>query len=380
MSGNKDITGKETTGATSRDGSPVSVKKRSVFRTVMDQISGIFLPIINCLTAASIIKSLLILLTGFGILDKSGGLYMIFYAVSDGFFYFLPVFLAITASKQWHTDLFVSLLIPAAMLYPSLTEILENGKSLSFLGLPVLPSIYHSGVIPVLLAVGLLHFVEKPCDRIPESLRGILKPIICSIIVLPVTFIVFGPLGSGIGNGLTKVFTYLYNLNPVIAGSFLGFVIQPMVSVGAHWSIVPISISSIANIGYDVILPLVVGGVYGQCGASFALAVIYREKEKKSTAYQAALSCFLGVTEPALFGVTLRQPRAMLSACIAGAVGGAITGAAGTVCTSFAFPSIITSLAYVGKGFIPFLIAMPVTGAISFVLTYIQKNRIQEAA
>ncbi len=350
--------------------------KRSLFKRVMDQISGIFLPVINCLTAMSILKSILILLVQFGVLERTDGIYIIFYAVSDGFFYFLPVFLAITAARQWHTDMFVSLLIPVAMLYPSVVEVLENGGSLSFAGLTIPPTIYHSCVIPVLMAVGLLKLVEKLCAHIHESVRGMLTPIISAVIVLPVTFLLFGPLGSWIGTGLTKVFTYLYNLYPTIAGAFLGFVIQPMVAVGAHWSIVPVSIASIATQGYDVILPLLVGSVYGQCGACLALTLLAKTKEDRKISLQATISCALGVTEPALFGVTVRRPRVMLAACTTGAIGGALVGYFGCVCNSFAFPSIITCLAYSGPGFAAFLLVMPLSVLLGFVFTMIQKNKI----
>lgn len=351
--------------------------KKKGYQLVIDQITGIFVPIINYLTAASILKSVMILLVNFGVLQETDGVYMIFYAMSDGFFYFLPFFLAITASKQWHTDLFISLLLPVAMLYPDITATLESGQALSFLGITVQPSIYHSSVIPVLLAVGLLYFVEKPCDKyLPEALKGFLKPIVCCLIVLPVTFLLFGPMGSWIGDILTKLFFVLYNWNPIVAGLFMGFLIQPMVVVGAHWSIVPVSIASISSVGYDVILPLLGGAVYGQCGAALAVALMSKTKEQKQIAYQASLSAALGVTEPALFGVTVRNPRAMLAACIAGSIGGGIAGFAGTHCTSFAFPSFITCIAYVGPGFLLFLISMVIAFPVAFLLTMLQRKKI----
>ena len=354
-------------------------KPKKKYQIVLEQITGLFLPIINYLTAASILKSVLILLANFGVLSKESGLYLVFYAVSDGFFYFLPFFLALTASKQWKTDPFLSLLIPVGMLYPDIVAILENEQSLNFLGLTIKPAIYHSSVIPVLLAIGLLHYVEKPCDKfLPESVKGFLKPLICCIIVLPVTFLLFGPLGGLIGDLLTKLFYVLYNLSPVAAGIFMGFVIQPMVFLGAHWSIVPVAITSIATNGYDVIMPLLGGAVYGQCGACVALGLIAKEKQQRTISYQAAFSCALGVTEPALFGVTIRNPRAMLSACIAGAVGGGIAGFAGARCISFAFPSFVTCVAYVGPGFAMFLVSMIVAFPIAFLLTMLQRNQIMK--
>ena len=351
--------------------------KESGYKKVISQITGLFLPIIGCLTAASILKSILILLVNFGVLSTQSGLYAVFYAASDGFFYFLPFFLALTASKQWNTDPFISLLIPVAMLYPDIVAVLENNQGLSFLGLPIQPAIYHSSVIPVILAVGLLYFVEKPCEKfLPESLKGFLKPLICALIVLPVTFLLFGPMGGWIGDLLTKIFYVLYYWNPTVAGVFMGFFIQPMVFLGAHWSIVPVCINAIAANGFDTILPLLGGAVYGQCGASLALALIAKDKKQKSICFQAAFSCALGVTEPALFGVTVSKPRAMLSACIAGAVGGGIAGFTGAQCSSFAFPSFVTCVAYVGPGFAAFLLSMVIAFPIAFLLTMAQKKQL----
>ncbi|MBO4389947.1 MAG: protein-L-isoaspartate O-methyltransferase, partial [Lachnospiraceae bacterium] len=133
--------------------------------------------------------------------------------------------------------------------------------------------------------------------------------------------------------------------------------------------LVPVSISAISSNGFDVIMPLLGGAVYGQCGASLAIGILQKDKEKKRIAFQSAFSCALGVTEPALFGVTVPNPKAMLCACIGGAAGGMVAGIAGAHCTSFAFPSIITCVAYAGPGFAGFLISMAVGLVVSFPLT-----------
>lgn len=356
------------------------VKAKSKGQIVLDQITGIFSPVINVITATSIVKGILILLVTTGVLTTDNGIYRIFYAASDGLFYFLPFFLAYTASKQWKTDTFISMLIPVAMLYPDIVDVLENGNgTMSFLGLNVPSTVYHSSVLPVLFAVGLLVFVEKLWDKvIPEAIKGFTKPVLCMLIILPVTFLAFGPLGTLIGDVLTKVFFALYNFSPVVAGAFMGFFIQPMVAFGAHWSIVPVCINNIANNGYDVILPLLGAAVYGQSAAALCIGMFMPKtekfKEKRRIAYQAALAAALGVTEPALFGVNFARPRAMITACIAGAIGGAMVGVAGTHCYSFAFPSFITSVAYVGVGFPVFLVSMVVGFIISLVLMMLQKK------
>ncbi len=346
-------------------------QKKNIGKVIVDALSGIFMPVINLITAASIIKSVLILLVTFNVLSVENGIYRIFYAVSDGFFYFLPVFLAITASRTFKTDMFVSLMIPVAMLYPDILAVLEHNQPFPFLCFTVPTAVYHSSVIPVLLAVGLLHFIEIPCEKyLPDVIKGFTKPIICMCIVLPFTFLLFGPLGTWIGSGLTKLFFILYDWNGIVAGAFMGFLIQPMVVIGAHWAIVPIALNNIATQGYDIILPLVGGAVYGQAGAAFAVALKSKDKENRQIAFQSGFTAFLGVSEPALYSVNVPRFWPMIMGCIAGAVGGAITGFAGTHCVSFAFPSILTCVAFFGEGFGLFMASMFVGLVVAFLLTF----------
>lgn len=359
-----------------------TTQKKSFGKLVIEQITGIFFPLVGIITATSIIKSILILLVNTGVLTTDNGIYQIFYGCADGFFYFLPFFLAYTASKQWKTNPFISMLIPVTMLYPDIVAVLENGIDIHFARITMPATIYHSSVLPVLLAVGLLHFVEIPCDKwLPEAIKGFLKPIICCIIVLPITFSLLGSIGNWIGSFVAGLFFSLYERSAVLAGAFMGFVIQPMVVFGAQWSILPACFVSIANEGYDVILPLIGGAAMAQGGSALAVAMLYgkeeRFAEKKRIAKQACFTAILGVTEPALFGVNVALVRPLLAGCVAGAVGGAMVGLAGTHCYSFAFPSIFTSVAYVGPGFLTFLISMPVGFVLAFLLTMAQGKAIR---
>lgn len=351
---------------------------RSIRQRIVESISGVFLPVVNVITAASIIKSVLLLLLSSGVLDEQSGLYLLFYAASDGFFYFLPFFLAVTASKEWKADPFVSMLIPCAMLYPDVVAVIEGGERLSFASLVVPHAVYHSSVIPVLLSVGLLHFVEIPCDRfLPSALKGFLKPIICLAVVIPTTFLLFGPIGAAIGDVLAAVFFRLYTWSAVAAGTFMGLVCQPMVAVGAHWAVIPAAINSIATKGFDVIMPFFAGAVYAQGGATLAVALMYkRGSEKRRLAFQASATAILGITEPALFGFNIPLARPFAAACLAGAAGGGLIGWAGTTCKSFAFPSIVTSVAFAGQGFGVFLLSMVLCYALGFALTFAQRGLI----
>lgn len=345
------------------------MNSNSKAKKIIDAVSGIFLPVINLITAASIIKSILILLVAGGLLSKENGIYRIFYAVSDGVFYFMPFMLAITSAKQFKTDPFIAMMIPFACLYPAVSGLLENGTSFSLLCFTVPPAVYHSSVIPVVLAVAFLHFVELPLEKLPAAIKGFLKPIISMIIVLPFTFLIFGPAGTYIGAILTKAFFAIYRLNPVAAGAFMGTIIQPLVAIGAHWAIVPVALNNIAENGYDIIMPLLAGAVYGQAGAALACAIKETTAEKKTLAFQSAFTACLGVTEPALYTVNLPKVKPLVFGCLGGTIGGALTGYAGTRCISFAFPSIMTSVAFAGQGFGLFLLSMLLGLITGFLLT-----------
>ncbi|HWT27229.1 MAG TPA: PTS transporter subunit EIIC, partial [Mobilitalea sp.] len=249
------------------DTSEKKMEHKSLFNKVIDTISGIFIPVLNVLMAAALLKGILMLITNAGLLSETEGAYRILYAMSNGFFYFLPIFLAYTASNKLKADPFTSVMIAAALVYPDITQAFNSGVHMNFFGLPVNSVNYPSSVIPIILAVGLLHYVELPLDRyLPQAIKGFLKPMISALIVIPVTFLVFGPIGSLIGDGLASAYAFLYGWSPIAAGAIFGLIWQPMVVFGVQWGMVPVIISNINQFGVDTILPLLGAAVMGQAG------------------------------------------------------------------------------------------------------------------
>lgn len=345
-------------------------EEKNLLNRIIDTISGIFIPIINVLTAAALIKGILMLTVNIGLLSEVDGVYRILYAISDGFFHFLPIFLAYTASKKLKADTFTSVLIAVALLYPSITEQFKNGVGMDLLGIPINPVIYPSGVIPILLAVGLLHFVEMPLEKhLPGVLKGFLKPMISVLIVIPITFLLFGPIGTMIGNALAGAYAVFYEFSPMVAGVIFGLIWQPMVVLGFHWGLVPVIISNISLYGVDTILPLLGPAVFGQAGAALAVGLLAKNKKMKALALSGSLTAVLGVTEPVLYGVNLPLKRPMVAACIAGAIGGGIVGTSQAGAVSFAFPSMVSMVVFFGKGFWTFFFACILGFIIGFLLT-----------
>lgn len=353
-------------------------QKKSYIKTninkLIDIISGIFIPVVNILTAVAILKGILMILVNTGVMSEGDGAYIILYSLADGFFYYLPVFLALTSAKKLGADKFTAVLIALALLHPEISKIFQSNTALDFLGFTVKPVSYSSSVIPILLAVILLHYVEKPLERyLPTVIKGFLKPLISIIIVTPLTFLVFGPLGALIGDGLAGAYALLYDFSPLIAGLCLGFIWQPMVVVGLQWGLVPVIIDNLITNGVDTILPMLGPAVFAQAGVAAAVSIMTKNKKLKSVGISGSITAILGTTEPVLFGISIPYRTPMLAACIAGAIGGGIVGAAGSEAVSFAFPSLITMVVYMSKGFSAFLSSCILCFFIAFGLMFIFK-------
>jgi PTS system beta-glucosides-specific IIC component len=346
------------------------IEKTRLLSKLIDTVSGIFIPILNVLMAAALLKGILIVVARAGLLAETDGAYRILYAISNGFFHYLPIFLAFTASKKLKADPFTSVMIATALVYPEITTLFESGTGMLFWGLPIRPVTYPSGVIPIILAVGLLHFIELPLEKyLPKVLKGFLKPMIAVVVVTPITFLVFGPLGTMIGDVLANAYAILYGFSPIVAGVIFGFLWQPMVVFGFHWGLVPVIIDNIKTLGVDSILPLLGPAVMGQAGAAMAVFFMAKNKKLKTLAMSGSIIAILGTTEPVLYGITIPLKRPMIAACIAGAIGGGIVGTSNSGAISFAFPSMTTLIVYFGEGFWTFFFALIIGFVVGFALT-----------
>lgn len=346
--------------------------KMSLFNKVIDVISGIFIPIINVLMAAALLKGILMVVLNAGLIKETDGVYRILYAISDGFFHFLPIFLAFTAAHKLKASPYTAVFIAAALVHPDITDLFESGASMDLFGISIPSVTYPSSVIPIILAVGLLHYIEIPLEKyLPTALKGFLKPMLAVTIVTPITFLVFGPIGTMIGQILADAYGMLYGFNPILAGAIIGLIWQPMVIFGFQWGMVPVIMDHINVLGMDTILPFLGPAVMGQAGASMAVSLMSKNKKLKSLAMSCSITAILGITEPALYGVTVPLKRPMIAACIAGSIGGAIVGTSNAAAVSFAFPSMISLVVYFGDGFWTFFAALIIGFVVSFILTFL---------
>jgi len=346
-------------------------EKQNIVNRFIGFISGIFTPFLGALAGAGILKGLLALGVALNWLSVNSGAYQIWYAAGDAIFYFLPIFLAFTAAKQLHVNQFVSVSLGAALLYPTLVAVMSKSATLHFFGIPVVPTTYTSTVIPILLAVWVLSYLEPLFDKLfPEAIRNIFTPLLSLIVMVPLTMMVVGPIGGAISNALANGMMAVYNFLPVGAGLIMGAFWQVFVIFGVHWTFVPLMMNNIAKMGYDPLLPILSAAVLSQAGAALGVFLKIKDPKMKALAGSSVITAFFGITEPTIYGVTLKLKRPFYCAVAGGAAGGAIAGAFQVHASSFTLPSLLALPTYLGQGFAGELIGLAVAFVGAAVLTY----------
>ncbi|MCI6465079.1 MAG: beta-glucoside-specific PTS transporter subunit IIABC [Faecalicatena sp.] len=351
-------------------------QKVSVFSRIVDVISAIFAPFLYTLAACGILQGILGVLVALNAIDTTGGTYQILNFISWTAFTFLPVLIAVTASKKFGMNTFIAVVIACALVSPDYIAMVNAGEAIHFLGLPVQLLSYTSSVIPIILAVWAASYVEKFFEKhLPLVVRNLFTPMFTIAIMVPLTLLAFGPIGNTIGGAIGGIYNTLYDLSPIVAGIVVGGFWEVLVIFGVHWGITPVTVGNYASLGYDTFTGLQAAAVFSQVGAALGVFLKTKDKEMKGVSASAALTGLFGITEPAIYGVNLRLKKPMICGCIAGAVGGAIGGAFHAVSWGYNMPGIATLPAYFKTGhttqFIGLLVSILVAFVLGAVLTFI---------
>lgn len=323
-------------------------KKETVFAMFIDMISGIFSPLLGVLAATGILKGLLALATTMGWLSVESGAYKVLYSSGDALFYFLPILLGYTAGKKFNGNPFVCMVIGGALCHPMMTaalsaEQLPDAAPLTFLGIPMILINYTGSVIPIIIASWASCRLErKVAAWLPSAVRNFFTPLICLVVVVSLTFLIIGPAATWVSRMLADGFQMVYSVSSLVAGGFIGALWQVCVIFGLHWGFIPLMINNFSMHGQDFLMPLILPAVMGQVGATLGVLLKTRDAKLKGIAGSAFSAGIFGVTEPAIYGVTLPYRRPFIFGCIGGAVGGAILGYFKTTVYSFGLPSIFT--------------------------------------
>jgi len=337
-------------------------------------ISSIFTPILWPLAGAGLLKAFLAMGTQFGWLDAAGTTYAILNAAGDGVFTFLPIFLAVNAAKRFKTNQFTSMAIAAALCYPAIVALASSPDPVTFFGIPVAMVTYTSSVIPIIVAVWLQSYLEHWLTRVlPSWLRNFTTPLLVLLIMVPLTLLTVGPVTSYAAKGISTGIAWLFTTVPWLAGALMGGFWQVFVLFGLHWGFVPFMVNDYSTIGYSLLAGPLPAAVLAQAAATLAVLFKTRNTNLKELAGPAALSGFVaGITEPAIYGVTLRLKKPFYYGIAGGVVGGAIAAAGGSASSAFVFPSLLGLSAYMQVGsFTLQLIGTGVAIAIAFTLTMV---------
>lgn len=352
----------------------------AIIDMLIDGISSIFLPFVNQLCACGILIGIVAILKTTDCLSIESDTYKILYAMANSLFYFLPILLAYTSAKKFGANPFTAVIIAGILLYPSLVEMLDKGKTLNFIGLTIYPVTYSASVIPIILAVGFLRYIERFFKKmLPEVVSDFLTPLFCIILISTLTLSALGPLGVRISEYLSMGYQSVYQTSPILAGLILGGIIQLMVIFGFHWCLIPLALNNINLNGFDTILAMMGPAVFAQAGSAFAVFFIARSKKFKFICFSAGISALFGITEPAMYGVNLPLKKPMIGVCLGGAVGGAMTGYFANSAMSFAFPGLVTLPVFMGVAFYGFLLAIITGFLIGFLFTLACQKKIKLA-
>lgn len=350
-------------------------KERTGFLGLLNKfisfISSLFMPFLNAICGAGVLKGVLALCTTMKWLKETSGTYVLLNAAADSLFYFLPIFIAFNAAKQLKVDRFVSVTIAGALLYPQITTLATKNITIKFLGIPVIPMSYSSSVIPIILSIWLLSYLEPMLKRlIPDSLKYVFVALIELVIMVPLTLIVVGPIGSTISSALANSIMTIYNHASLFAGLLIGGLWQVIVMFGFHWMILPLIMSNIAKLGQDPIFPIACAAVMSQAGAALGVFLKAKDNKTKQISGSACIAAIFGITEPTLYGVTLKYKKPFYIAISCSALGGIVIGLSNVEAHAFAFPSILSIPTYLGHGFVGEIIGLLISFVGAAILTY----------
>lgn len=347
-------------------------EKSSIGNKALDLISSIFAPILSILASVSLLKALLVILVNFNYLSINSGTYEVLHVIEDSALYFMPILIAFTAAKKFGCNEFISVTLGAAVIHPGIINFISNNIHFDFLGITVKNIDYSFTFIPIVIAVWLLAKLEKLLNKIMnENLKLFFLPVICLIVMVPLTFIVIGPFATTITKYVGMIYNFIYSLSPVIIGAMVGGFWQALVIKGIHWGAMPVIINNLSIYGRDTFMALAIPGSLGQGGAVLGVILKTKDKNIRKAALATIPTGLLGVTEPSIYGITLKYKTPFICASIGGAAGGAIAGYCGSSTMGYIIPGFLTLPVYFGKGFEGILIAVATSYVLAAILSFI---------
>lgn len=345
--------------------------EKTIIANILDTISGIFTPILPALAGSGVLKALLVLCSTFNWVSPESSTYYYLDFISDSIFYFLPMLLAFTAAQKFKVNAFLAVVVAGIFMHPNLAA---AGEHTTFFGLSVPAVSYSSSVIPIILTVWVMSYIDRFSEMVsPKFVKFFMKPLITLLITAPIALIIIGPLGTNIGNILANGINLLDQKASWLVPTLLGAFSPLLVMMGMHYSLFPVAFSNMAVLGYDsFLLPAMTISNVSQGGAALAVAVKSKDSELKQLGSSTGLMAILGITEPALYGVNLKLKRPLIASMIGGGLGGLYAGIFGIKAFTGAAPGLLALPIFMSPdNGVSNLIHMSISLLIAFAGTFI---------
>lgn len=351
--------------------------KGNIFENILDYIAGSMTPLIPALLGGGMLKVLVILLPLLGIANSNSQTVSFISVFGDATYYFLPLLLAYSASQKMKVTPALAMAVGGILLHPDFISMVSSGKPLVLFGVTVMPASYSSSVIPILIMVWLMKYIEKYLNKIvPGVTKSFLQPTLVLLVSGFIALVAIGPLGVIVGKGLSIAVTSLHGYAGWLALGIMGALMPLIVMTGMHWAFAPIFLAASFSNPEVLILPAMLASNLAQGAACMAVALKSKNANTKQVSFAAGFSALLaGVTEPALYGVTLKYRKPLYAAMIGGGLTGIFVGFVNLKSFAFVVPSIVGLPQFINNNipsnFIYALIASAMTITITFVLTYL---------
>lgn len=346
-------------------------EKKGIVSTVLEAISSIFMPVIGSIAGAGMIKALLALLVAMNLIDTSGQTYYIMNFIGDAAFYFLPILLAVSSAKKFNCNSYFAIVLAGVLLHPNLAALKSAGDPVSFFGIPMILASYSSSVVPIILTVWVMSYVERFAKKVsPGPVKIFLVPMLVFLITAPIALLGVGPLGTIFGDWLAVGFNFVDQKAgwaiPILLGAFCPL----LVMTGMHYSLMPIQLAQYATLGYATLLgPGMLASNIAQGAASLAVAFKTKDKNLKAIAVSGGMTALMGITEPVLYGVNLPLKRPLYAVMIGGGVAGAWAGFTGMKTYASATAGIFAFPVYIGPEGLQNMWNSVICAIIAFVVT-----------
>lgn len=364
---------------------------KEIFSSIIDGIVGCMVPLIPILIASGLLKAIVLILQQLQIVSANSPTCLTLSFIADAGFYFMPVIVGSFAAKKFNTNIALGAMLGGVLIHPNFVASINEGVEMSIFGIPIYSAGYSSTVIPIILSVWVMSYVQKYISKYsPKSLRSIIEPVLTILVMAPLMLCVLAPLGAMMSSSFASALTWFCETFGVVAIALFSALVPWIVMMGMHIGVVPISIAAISTSGVDrLIMPPFLLSNFTQGAACLAVGIKAKSTELKSFAFSSAFSNIIpGVSEPGMYGITLKYKTPMWGAMIGGAAGGLYFGFTGVGTLSFLAPNIFALAGYIGTGeysnnFLNAIIGIVIAFCVAFISTMIlykpnEKNENKE--